>query len=59
MCIAFDGAYILEAPPANPGIADDHRRPAPEVTPEVTPAVPTSEPEPAAAPDRHRATSDA
>jgi hypothetical protein len=54
MCIAFDGAYILEAPPANPGIADDHR-PAPE----VTPAVATFEPEPAAASDRHRATSDA
>jgi hypothetical protein len=54
MCIAFDGAYILEAPPADPGIADD-RRPAPE----VTPAVVTSDPEPAAASDRHRATSDA
>lgn len=24
MCIAFDGAYILEAPPADPGPADDH-----------------------------------
>ena len=54
MCIAFDGAYILEAPPADPGIANDHR-PAHE----VTPAVVTSEPEPAAVSDRHRATSDA
>jgi hypothetical protein len=43
MCIAFDGAYILEAPPADPGIADDHR-PAPE----VTPAVVTSGPGPTA-----------
>ena len=32
MCIAFDGAYILEAPPADPGITDEHR-PVPEITP--------------------------
>jgi hypothetical protein len=25
MCIAIDGAYILEAPAANPGITDEHR----------------------------------
>jgi hypothetical protein len=25
MCIAFDGAYILEAPAADPGITDEHR----------------------------------
>ena len=31
MCIAFDGAYILEAPAADPGITDEHR-PAPEIT---------------------------
>jgi hypothetical protein len=24
MCIAFDGAYILEAPPADPGQPDEH-----------------------------------
>lgn len=23
MCIAFDGAYILEAPPSDPGPADE------------------------------------
>ena len=32
MCIAFDGAYILEAPPADPGSTDEHR-PVPETTP--------------------------
>jgi len=32
MCIAFDGAYLLEAPAAAPDPADDHRRPSPEVT---------------------------
>jgi len=32
MCIAFDGAYILEAPAANPGITDEHR-PAAEIMP--------------------------
>jgi hypothetical protein len=32
MCIAFDGAYILEAPPADPGNTDEHR-PVPEITP--------------------------
>lgn len=31
MCIAFDGAYILEAPAADPGITDEHR-PTPEIT---------------------------
>jgi hypothetical protein len=31
MCIAFDGAYILEAPTAVQGPADD-ARPAPEAT---------------------------
>jgi hypothetical protein len=25
MCIAFDGAYILEAPPADPASTDEHR----------------------------------
>ncbi len=54
MCIAFDGAYILEAPPADPGIADAHR-PAPEVTPTGA----TSGPEPTTTSDRLRATSDA
>jgi hypothetical protein len=32
MCIAFDGAYILEAPPADPGSTDE-RRPVPEIMP--------------------------
>jgi len=32
MCIAFDGAYILEAPPADPGSTDEHR-PVPEIMP--------------------------
>ena len=32
MCIAFDGAYILEAPAADPGITDEHR-PVPEIMP--------------------------
>ncbi len=32
MCIAFDGAYIREAPTADPGITDEHR-PVPETTP--------------------------
>ena len=54
MCIAFDGAYLLEAPPADPGIADDNRP-----GPEVTPAVVTSGPGCAATSDRHRATGDA
>jgi hypothetical protein len=33
MCIAFDGAYILEAPPADPAGNDDYREPVPEITP--------------------------
>jgi hypothetical protein len=33
MCIAFDGAYILEAPPADPASTDDYREPVPEITP--------------------------
>jgi hypothetical protein len=32
MCIAFDGAYILEAPAADRGITDEPR-PNPETTP--------------------------
>ena len=32
MCIAFDGAYILEAPAADPGSTDEHR-PAAEIMP--------------------------
>jgi hypothetical protein len=32
MCIAFDGAYILEAPAADPGITDE-QRPNPEFAP--------------------------
>jgi len=32
MCIAFDGAYILEAPPADPGSTDEHR-PVAEIIP--------------------------
>jgi hypothetical protein len=32
MCIAFDGAYILEARAADPGITDEHR-PVPETAP--------------------------
>jgi hypothetical protein len=32
MCIAFDGAYLLEAPAADPGITDGHR-PVPEIMP--------------------------
>ncbi len=32
MCIAFDGAYILEAPAADPDITSGHR-PAAEITP--------------------------
>ena len=32
MCMAFDGAYILEAPPADPGSTDEHR-PVPELMP--------------------------
>jgi hypothetical protein len=32
MCIAFDGAYILEAPAADPGITDEPR-PTPGITP--------------------------
>jgi hypothetical protein len=32
MCIAFDGAYILEAPTADPAITDEHR-PVPETMP--------------------------
>jgi hypothetical protein len=35
MCIAFDGAYILEAPAADPGLTDEHR-PVPEITPAGT-----------------------
>jgi hypothetical protein len=31
MCIAFDGAYIHEAPAADPGTTDEHR-PTPEIT---------------------------
>jgi len=31
MCIAFDGAYILEAPPADPGPADE-QAPVREIT---------------------------
>jgi hypothetical protein len=31
MCIAFDGAYILEAPTTQTASTDEHR-PAPEVT---------------------------
>ena len=33
MCIAFDGAYIHEAPPADPGSTDEYREPVPEITP--------------------------
>jgi hypothetical protein len=33
MCIAFDGAYILEAPPADPASTDDYRELVPEITP--------------------------
>jgi hypothetical protein len=32
MCIAFDGAYILEAPAADPDSTDEHR-PAAEIVP--------------------------
>jgi hypothetical protein len=35
MCIAFDGAYILEAPAADPGITDEHLS-VPEITPAAT-----------------------
>jgi hypothetical protein len=35
MCMAFDGAYILEAPPADPGSTDEHR-PVPEIMPAVS-----------------------
>jgi hypothetical protein len=35
MCIAFDGAYILEAPPADPGSTDEHR-PVAEIVPAST-----------------------
>lgn len=31
MCIAFDGAYLLEAPTTHPATTDEHR-PAPELT---------------------------
>lgn len=30
MCIAFDGAYILEAPTADPDITDEHRPGSPQ-----------------------------
>jgi hypothetical protein len=33
MCIAFDGAYIFEAPPADPGSTDEYRELAPEIMP--------------------------
>jgi hypothetical protein len=33
MCIAFDGAYILEAPPADPASNDDYRQPVSEMMP--------------------------
>jgi hypothetical protein len=32
MCIAFDGAYLLEVPAADPAITDEHR-PVPEIMP--------------------------
>ena len=32
MCIAFDGAYILEAPAPDPGLTDEPR-PNPGITP--------------------------
>ena len=35
MCIAFDGAYILEAPTTHPAVIDE-RRPAPELTTDDT-----------------------
>ena len=35
MCIAFDGAYILEAPTTHPAVTDE-RRPAPELTTDDT-----------------------
>jgi hypothetical protein len=50
MCIAFDGAYILEAPPADPASTDDYREPVPEITgASALPSAPSSIP-PAARP---------
>jgi hypothetical protein len=37
MCIAFDGAYILEAPSADPDSTDGHR-PVPVIVPVIVPA---------------------
>ena len=33
MCIAFDGAYILEAPPRTWSSTDEYREPVPEIMP--------------------------
>jgi hypothetical protein len=41
MCIAFDGAYILEAPPADPASTDEYREPVPETLPSATLSIPS------------------
>ena len=45
MCIAFDGAYILEAPAAEPGITDEHR-PVAEIMPARAGGEDSGRPEP-------------
>jgi hypothetical protein len=46
MCIAFDGAYILEAPPADPGSTDE-QRPVAEIMPASAGGEGPGRPEPA------------
>ena len=45
MCIAFDGAYILEAPAAHPDSTDGHR-PAAEIMPAGASGEDSERPEP-------------
>ena len=45
MCIAFDGAYILEAPAADPDSTDGHR-PAAEIMPAGASGEDSERPEP-------------
>ena len=45
MCIAFDGAYILEAPAADPDSTDEHR-PAAKIMPAGAGGKDSGRPEP-------------